>query len=271
MSAGTAKGTGGPRDALGRRSLTRRERQVLAAVAVLGTIALWAALAASGLVNRVLLPRPDEVLAAFWNHLADGSLLRHVGASLQRVVQGFLVALAIAVPVGVLMGNSGVFRALVEPLVELLRPIPPIAVIPLAILWFGIGEGSKIFIIAYGAFFPILVNTIAGFGEVDPVLVRAARTLGANRFQVFRDVVLRSALPFIVVGARLGMGMAFIVLVAAELIASSEGLGYLINDARYTFRTDIVFLGMALIGVLGLGLNKLLLAAERHALKWREA
>lgn len=270
MSDGPAAATGGV-DVLGRRQTTRREKRALAAVAILGTLAVWSAIAASGLVNRVLLPLPEEVLAALWRHLGDGTLLRHVAASLQRVGQGFLLGLATAVPIGIAMGNSGVFRGLVEPLVELLRPIPPIAVIPLAILWFGIGEASKIFIIAYGAFFPILLNTIAGFGEVDPVLVRAARTLGANRTQVFRDVVLRSALPFIVVGARLGMGMAFIVLVAAELIASSEGLGYFINDARYSFRTDLVFLGMALIGVLGLGLNRLLLAAERHALRWREA
>jgi ABC-type nitrate/sulfonate/bicarbonate transport system permease component len=136
-------------------------------------------------------------------------------------------------------------------------------------LWFGIGELSKVFIIAYGAFFPILVNTMAGFREVDPVLIRAARTLGASRWQIFRDVVLRSALPSIVVGARLGMGLAFIVLVAAELIASSEGLGFLINDARYNFRTDRVFLGMLLIGVLGFVLNKLLIEIERRLLRWR--
>lgn len=244
---------------------------MLAILAVLGTLALWAALTGFGLVSRVLLPSPTEVLGAFWQLLVDGALLDHVAASLMRVVEGFLLALVIAVPTGVLMGNFMVFRGLTEPLVELLRPIPPIAVIPLAILWFGIGEGSKVFIIAYGAFFPILVNTMAGFSEVDPVLVRAAQALGANRYHIFRDVVLRSAFPFIVVGARLGMGMAFIVLVAAELIASSEGLGYLINDARYTFRTDLMFLGMAMIGVLGFGLNKLLIAIERRVLRWREA
>ena len=110
---------------------------------------------------------------------------------------------------------------------------------------------------------------MAGFREVDPVLVRAAKMLGANRWETFRDVVLRSALPFIIVGSRLGMGLAFIVLVAAELIASSEGLGFLINDARYNFRTDQVFLGMILIGVLGFALNKLLIEIERRLLRWR--
>lgn len=258
-------------DVLGRRRLSRRQELMLAVAAIAGVLAAWAVLTGFGLVSPVLLPQPSEVLAAFWQMLAGGALLGHIGASLMRVVEGFLLALLIAVPTGVLMGNSAVFRGLAEPLVELLRPIPPIAVIPLAILWFGIGEVSKVFIIAYGAFFPILVNTMAGFSEVDPVLVRAAQTLGASRYQIFRDVVLRSAFPFIVVGARLGMGMAFIVLVAAELIASSEGLGYLINDARYTFRTDLMFLGMAMIGLLGFALNKLLIAIERRVLRWREA
>lgn len=246
-----------------------RMRIALAISAVVGAVLLWWLLSVSGLIDPVLLPSPAEVVAALIESFQDGSLWVNIWASLLRVLQGFLLGFAFAVPVGVLMGNSRIFRGLVEPLVELVRPIPPIAIIPLAILWFGIGELSKVFIIAYGAFFPILVNTMAGFREVDPVLVRAARTLGASRGQIFRDVVLRSALPFIIVGARLGMGLAFIVLVAAELIASSEGLGYLINDARYNFRTDRVFLGMILIGVLGLILNKVLIEIERRLLRWR--
>lgn len=250
----------------------RREKYLqmgLAVVAVSSSLLLWWLLSVSGLIDPVLLPSPAEVVAALWQAAQDGSLWVNIWASLLRVLQGFLLGFAVAVPVGVLMGNSRIFRGLVEPLVELVRPVPPIAIIPLAILWFGIGELSKVFIIAYGAFFPILVNTMAGFREVDPVLIRAARTLGASRWQIFRDVVLRSALPFIIVGSRIGMGLAFIVLVAAELIASSEGLGYLINDARYNFRTDRVFLGMFLIGVLGLILNKLLIEIERRLLRWR--
>ena len=195
--------------------------------------------------------------------------MKHVGVSLLRVIEGFLLALVIAVPIGIFMGSSPTARGLIDPLVELLRPIPPIAMIPLAILWFGIEELSKVLIIAYGAFFPILVNTMAGFQEVDRTHIRAAQTLGASRVHIFRDVILRSAYPFIVVGARLGMGMAFIVLVAAELIASNAGLGYLINDGRYNFRTEQVFLGMACIGVLGFVLNKALIELERYLLKWK--
>jgi ABC-type nitrate/sulfonate/bicarbonate transport system permease component len=259
------------RDVLGGVHLTPTQRNALAVASIVGTLLLWWLVTALGLVGHVLLPSPLEVITAIVRAIADGSLVRHAGISLLRVLEGFLLALVVAVPVGMIMGSSQVARALIEPIVELLRPIPPIAMIPIAILWFGIEELSKVLIIAYGAFFPILINTIAGFQEVDRTHIRAAQTLGASRLRIFTDVILRSAYPFIIVGARLGMGMAFIVLVAAELIASSAGLGYLINDGRYAFRTDQIFLGMVSIGVLGFLLNKGLLEAERRLLKWRHA
>ena len=258
-----------PTDALGTPLLTRCQRTLLAVTSLLVTLTLWWLASASGWVDKILLPSPRDVLAAFQSSIADGSLLKNVIASLRRVLEGFAVAFVVAVPLGIAMGVSRIVYGLADPLLELLRPIPPIAVIPLAILWFGIDELSKVFIIAYGAFFPILVNTLAGFREVDRVQVRAAQALGANRFHVFRDVVLRSAFPFMIVGARLGMSMAFIVLVAAELIASSAGLGFMISDARYNFRTDQIFLGMACIGALGFALNALLLRVERSLLKWK--
>lgn len=252
-----------------KKARAKRLDRVLAVISIVGTLALWSLVAHLGIVNKILLPSPSEILTALSQAASDGTLWVNVRASLLRVLEGFVLGFFVAVPIGALMGNSRYFRGLAEPLVELIRPIPPIAIIPVAILWFGIGEVSKVFIIAYGAFFPILVNTVAGFREVDPVIVRASRMLGANQWQVFRDVVLRSALPFIIVGARLGMGFAFIVLVAAELIASSEGLGYMINEARYNFRTDNVFLGMILIGVLGFLLNKILIEVERYLMRWR--
>ena len=258
-------------DALGTRVLGNHQRTLLATAASAGTLLLWGVFSSAGWVDHVLLPSPLEVLTSLLAAVSDGSLLRHVTVSLLRVLEGFALALAAAVPLGIAMGVSPVMRGMVEPLIELLRPIPPIALIPLAILWFGIDELSKVLIIAYGAFFPILLNTMAGFREVDPVHVRAAQALGARRYHIFRDVVLHSAFPFIVVGARVGMGMAFIVLVAAELIASSAGLGFLISDARYSFRTDQMFLGMAMIGILGLTLNKALLEVERRLLKWRSS
>jgi len=247
---------------------------------------LWQGLASAGVVQPMVLPSPlavaerwwaallpaqayDAAQGSYWSWLFSGELPHDAAASLWRVLMGFLAGAIPALPLGLIMGASASAYALFNPLIQILRPIPPIAVIPLAILWFGIDELSKVFIIAYGAFFPILVNTLAGFREVERVQVRAAQALGANRYQVFRDVVLRSAFPFIIIGARLGMSMAFIVLVAAELIASSAGLGFMISDARYNFRTDQMFLGMACIGVLGFALNTLLLKLERSLLKWK--
>jgi ABC-type nitrate/sulfonate/bicarbonate transport system permease component len=256
-------------DALGTTILTRRQRYMLAAVSIASTLCLWELATAMGWVNQVLLPAPAEVVKVLIATAADGSLLRNITASLTRVLEGFLVAMIIAVPMGVAMGVSRIVFGLFDPLLELLRPIPPIAMIPLAILWFGIDELSKVLIIAYGAFFPILVNTMAGFRQVERVHLRAAQALGANRYHIFRDVVLRSALPFVIVGARLGMSMAFIVLVAAELIASSAGLGFMISEARYNFHTDQMFLGMACIGALGFALNMLLLKIERRLLRWK--
>jgi len=253
----------------GVQSASARRRATLAAVSLATVLAIWMGLTEFGIVNTVLVPSPGDVFRAALAAIRDGSLLRNALASLLRVLEGVTLALVIAVPLGVLMGVSGNARGLVEPLIELLRPIPPIAFIPLAILWFGIGEFSKVLIIAYGAFFPIFVNTMAGFRDVDLVHIRAAQALGANRFDIFRDVALPSAFPQIVTGARLGMGLAFIVLVAAELVAASEGLGYLINDARFSFRTDQIFVGMITIGLLGLVLNKALLEAERRLLRWK--
>lgn len=251
------------------RQLSGVQRQALAVSSIAGALSIWWLVSATGVVSPVLLPAPAEVLESLVRLSADGTLLGHISASLLRVIEGFLLALAVALPLGVAMGMSPIARGLLEPLIELIRPIPPIAVIPLAMLWLGIGELSKVFIIMLGAFFPILINTMAGFAAVDPVHVRAAQTLGAGRFAIFRDVVIRSAFPYMVVGARLGMGLAFIVLVAAELIASSEGLGYLINDARYRFQTSEIFLGMACIGALGFILNRLLLGVERRLLRWK--
>jgi len=258
------------RDALGNTVLTSAQRNLIAVATLSGLVLLWWLLAAMKWIEPVLLPPPQEVASAFVVTFQDGSLAKHTAASLLRVLQGFALATIIAVPLGIMMGNSQLVRGMVDPIVELIRPVPPIAVIPLAILWFGIGEISKVFIIAYGAFFPLLVNTMAGFKEVETVHIRAAQALGATRYEIFRDVILRSAFPFIVVGARLGMGMAFIVLVAAELIASSEGLGFLINDARYNFQTDRIFLGMACIGIMGFLLNWALLRLEHRLLRWKQ-
>ena len=247
----------------------RRQRITYGAVGIVGVLLGWSAVTHFGLVNAFLLPSPGAALATGLELARSGTLWGDTIASLTRVLIGFVVALSTAVPLGILMGLLRRVNYLVDPLIELIRPVPPIAIIPLAMLWFGIGEESKIFLIAFGSFFPILLNTLAGLRAIDPTHVRAIKTLGASRWQVIRRVVIPAAFPQIVVGARLGIAMGFIVLVAAELIAADSGLGYLIEDARRRFATDAVLVGIVVIGVIGLALNQLMLLLERRVVPWR--
>ncbi|TCT03600.1 ABC transporter permease [Aquabacter spiritensis] len=249
----------------------RRRSQRLAerTLALAGFFAAWQLIAMSGAFTPVLLPSPMAVLQAGWEMLLSGALLPHIAASLARVCQGFVLATLIAVPLGIATGWSARTGNFIEPIVELFRPIPVLAILPLAILWFGIGEASKIFLITYGSFFPIFINTIAGVRFVDPVYVQAAESLGATRMQIFRRVVLMAAMPDIVVGLRLGLGFAFLTLVAAEMIASTRGIGYLIVDTQLTFQTDRTMVAMLLFGFLGFFMSMLLLLIERRLLKWK--
>lgn len=258
-----------PQITLSRGGSAGMGQTALALLSISMVLILWAAASHLGVLNPTLVPSPLDVANTALVAIRDGSLLHNTAVSIGRVLLGFFLALIIAIPVGMLMSMSRRIQGMTEPLVELLRPIPPIALIPLAILWFGIGEASKVAIIAYGAFFPIFVSTLAGFRDADPVHIGAARTLGANRYELFRDVVLPTAYPQIVTGARLGMSMAFIVLVAAELIASSAGLGHMINYGRITFRTDEIFVGISTIGILGFALNKGLLELEKRIVRWK--
>lgn len=220
--------------------------------------------------TRALLPPPTAVAAAAWELIASGELLRHMGDSLKREFLAFLWAL-VAVPLGIAMGWWKGFNEQVDALVEMLRPIPPLAWIPLSILWFGIGDMQNQFIIFLGIFFPILLNTVNGVRGVEPNLVRAARCLGSDEWTVLTRVVLRAALPQIVTGVRVGLGVGWMALVAAELVGASSGLGFLINDARTILRTDIVIVGMVTIGIVGLLLDLLIRRITARLLPWSRA
>ena len=219
--------------------------------------------------TRALLPPPQEVLRAAWELGRSGELWTHLRDSLKREFVAFLWA-TISIPIGIAMGWWKAVEEQVDPLVEVLRPVPPLAWIPLSILWFGIGDTQNEFIIFLGCFFPILLNTIAGVKGVEPNLVRAARCLGASEGRVLWRVVLRAALPQIITGIRVGLGVGWMALVAAELVGANSGLGFLINDARTVLRTDYVIVGMAAIGVVGLVIDRAIRFAGARLLPWSQ-
>lgn len=220
--------------------------------------------------TRTLLPPPTAVARAAWELIQSGDLLRNLLASLRREFVAFLWALA-AIPLGVAMGWWKAFNDQFESLFEMLRPIPPLAWIPLSILWFGVGDVQNQFIIFLGIFFPILLNTITGVRGVEPNLVRAARCLGCDEATLLTKVVLRAALPQIVTGIRIGLGVGWMALVAAELVGANSGLGFLINDARTLLRTDIVIVGMITIGLVGLAIDVAIRQIARRLLPWSRA
>lgn len=235
-------------------------------------LAVWQYVSTSVLdeTSRVLLPPPAAIFGAAWELAVSGELWRHLRDSLKREVVAFLWA-TIAIPLGVAMGWWKAVDEQLDPLMEVLRPIPPLAWIPLSILWFGIGDTQNQFIIFLGVFFPILLNTITGVRGVDPNLVRAARCLGANEWAILWRVVVRAALPQIITGIRIGLGVGWMALVAAELVGASSGLGFLINDARTILRTDFIIVGMITIGIVGLLIDAAIREAMRRALPWSRA
>ncbi len=242
----------------------------LRVLSLVGFFGVWQIVCALGLFTPVLLPAPTRVFVAGLAMLRDGVLLSNTFVSLLRVVVGFSLAAVIAVPAGIYAGWNLTARNLIEPITEFFRPIPVLAMLPLATLWFGIGELSKIFLITYGSFFPIFLNTAAGVRFVDPIFVQAANSLGATRTQVFVKVVLMAAMPDIATGLRLGLGFSFLTLVAAEMIASQKGLGYLIVDTQLTFRTDQTLVATLMLGLLGFGSGAILSYAEGRLLRWKK-
>ncbi len=217
--------------------------------------------------RAVLMPAPSVVAKTAASMIASGELGYHLLASLKREGVAFLFAMA-AVPLGLFMGWFRLIHAQLDPVIEVLRPIPPLAWIPLSILWFGIGDDQNEFIIFLGMVFPILINTIDGVRKVERNLVRAARSLGAPEYSVLTRVVLQAALPQIVTGIRIGLGVGWMALVAAELVGASSGLGFLINDARSVLRTDIIVVGMLTIGIVGLSIDLALRLTARRLLPW---
>lgn len=246
------------------------------AVPVIVLLIVWQILCGAGVIPSYKLPSPVQVALGFRDLLTLGMppghpLHYHILYSLWRVFAGYIAAMAMAIPLGLAMGWSPRLRRLLGPILEIVRPIPPLAWIPIAILWFGIGIKSAAFIIFLGVFFPILLNTIEGVRAIDPVLVEAARTLNATDRDVFRKVLIPGAVPSIVTGMRIGVGIGWMTLVAAEFtgVRRGYGLGYMIMTARDIQRADEILAGMLVIGLIGLAIDGGLRFLEKRLIRWR--
>jgi NitT/TauT family transport system permease protein len=221
--------------------------------------------------TRVFLPPLHDVVAAGLNLLGNGQLQNHLQASLTRSVSGFSIAVVSAVVLGLLIAWYGWLSSFLNPLLELFRNTATLALLPVFTLLLGIGEESKITIVAYAAFFPVLLNTIAGVRTVDPLRIRAARSLGLNSFRLFQKVILPSAVPTIFTGIRMAGTSSILVLIAAEMVGAKAGLGYLIVNSQMSFLIPDMYAGIVTVSVLGLAVNALLVALERHFSRWRTA
>lgn len=258
---GTAPDASAPTAA--RRSGTGRSMP-LGAVGVVALLCAWELVARLVWRDAQVLPSPAQSLAAAWTHLGARELLAHVATSLARIAGGFALAAVAGILLGIASGWYPVLARIVRPIVDLLRPIPPLAWIPMAIVWFGLGEASKWFVIFLGAFFPIYTNAWRGMTSIPAPILRAARTMDVDGTELLLRVAIPAALPDIATGLRIGFGLAFGILVAAELIAADSGMGYLVMQSRELGQLGVAIFGVLLIGVVSLIADRFLDAALRR-------
>ncbi|WP_433611106.1 ABC transporter permease [Prescottella agglutinans] len=243
---------------------------LLRLISPLVLLVLWQALSSAGVVSDKTLASPAQVLAAAAELWSDGSLQDALAVSVQRVLLGAVLGIAVAVLLGVLAGFSRVVELAIDPPIQMLRTVPFLGLIPLFIIWFGIGEQPKVFLVALGVMFPLYLNLFAGIRSIDGKLIEAAETLGLNKVQLALHVVLPGALPQALTGLRMSLGVAWLALIVAEQINADAGLGYLVNNARIYFRIDIVIFGLLVYAFLGLATDALVRALEGRLLTWRK-
>jgi len=244
------------------------------ALAVAAALAAWQAASMAGWLRPIQFPPPTRIATSFVELVADGYpegivLGAHVAITIQRILLGYAVAIALAIPLGLVVGRSPTLDALTDPVASFARSVATLSLLPLAVVWFGTGEAAKVFLIGYGCFWVMFSNVVEAVKNVDPMLVRAARTMDVAGGALFRRIVLPAALPRIFAGARVALGVGFMVIVGAEMIGTIRGLGALIMEARTFYRTDITMVGMAVIGVLGLAVSWGLERLESRLLPWQ--
>lgn len=251
------------------RFLERREFRAARALSLVGLVLLWELLARVGWVPRLFLPAPSDVVGEMVEMVTSGELFVHLGSSLVRLVAGFAIGALAGISVGVAVGFWSLAEAVGTPVIAATFPIPKIALLPLLILWLGIGESSKVAVIALGVFFPLAINTFTAVRHADQLLIRAAVSFGAGRWSVIRKVMLPSALPMIFAGLKLGAGTALLLLVAAEMIAVESGVGFLILHAGNLMETTKLMVGIVVLSLLGVLSHWFLNWLERVIIPWR--
>ncbi|MEV8532005.1 ABC transporter permease subunit [Streptomyces sp. NPDC051211] len=271
-SAGSARSAGSAGSAA--RSAALAVGRALRAVAVrsaavLALIVLWETAPRAGLVDATFLPPISEVAVAWWELLGDGQLAEHARASLVRSFGGFGIAVAAAVPLGLLIGWYRPLADLLNPLLEVFRNTAALALLPVFVLLLGIGETSKVSIVVYACLWPVLLNTISAVRNADPTLVKLARSMDLSTLRLFQKVILPASVPVIFTGIRLAGAVSILVLVAAEMIGAKAGLGYLINASQFNFAIPQMYAGIITISAIGVAFNQLLVTLERRLSLWR--
>lgn len=236
---------------------------------LLAVFALWELLPRFGIVDQVWFPPLSKVLGVLWQMLRSGELQNHIVGSLTRSVTGFGLAAAVAVPLGLTIGWYARVRSFLNPVLEFFRNTSALALLPVFILFLGIGEASKIGIVTFACFFPILLSTISGVKSVDPLLIKSARSLALSAPAIFAKIILPSAVPSVFTGFRLAAQSSILVLIAAEMVGATRGLGYLINYAQFNFLLPKMYAGILTIAFIGLAVNQLLVTIERRLSRWR--
>ncbi len=231
--------------------------------------AVWEALPRLGIVDQAFLPTFSDTIKTLIDLLVSGKLFEHIGISLQRSITGFGLAVLVAIPLGLLMGWYTKFERYTDLLIQSLRNTSTLALLPLFILFLGIGEASKIAIIFYGTTWHLLINTITGVKNIDPIYIKAAKSMGVSDIELFRKVILPASIPSIVAGARLGAKTALLLVIAAEMIGAKSGLGFFIQNAQYNFRIPEMYASILTLVILGLLVNYLLVWFEKKATSWK--
>jgi sulfonate transport system permease protein len=234
----------------------------------LGLIVAWQIAAQSGWLSSRVLPAPVQIGESLWRLSGSGELWQHLGTSLSRAASGFVVGGGIGLALGFLTGMSRIAESLLDTSVQMIRNVPHLALTPLVILWFGIGEEAKLFLIALGVMFPVYLNTFHGICTVDRQLIEMGRTYGLGRWGLFREVILPGALPSVLVGVRFSLGVMWLTLIVAETIAASSGIGYMAMNAREFLQTDVVLVAILLYALLGKLADALAKGLERRWLRW---